>query len=81
VSELEDCCSSVPVNYCMEAVREPRGRVITAVTRKLVKAQQAEKTSLCAVVNCRVCELAIALRVVAICKYSMNLDYQSKPCL
>jgi hypothetical protein len=47
---------------------------LEAVTRRQpVKIQQAEKT-VRAVVNCRVCELAIApkLLVVAICKCSMN---------
>jgi hypothetical protein len=39
----------------------------------LKKTQQNEKT-VCALVNCRLCELAIAsyLLVVPICKYSIN---------
>jgi hypothetical protein len=40
-----------------EIVREPRGRgapPFEAVTRRLVKTQQTEKTEVCSVVNCRV---------------------------
>jgi hypothetical protein len=46
-----------------------------SVTRQPVKIQQTEKTqSVCAVVNCRVCELTIALYllVVTTCKCSIN---------
>jgi hypothetical protein len=55
VSELEDCCSSVFVNYrCERLIAEARGQLrnpeevvcllLEAMTRKLVKTQQAEKT-------------------------------------
>jgi hypothetical protein len=55
VSELDDCCGSVVVSCCCEKlVAEARGQfgnpeegersALEAVTRKLVKTQEAEKT-------------------------------------
>jgi hypothetical protein len=71
VSELEDCCGSVLVSCCCyKLVAEAWGQFgnpeegehppLEAVTRKLVKTQQTEKT-VYAAVNCRVRELAVAL--------------------
>jgi hypothetical protein len=64
---------SVQLGSCSEIGESQRGReavntevegstVLEAVTRqRLVKTQQTDKTYVCAVVNCRLCELAIAL--------------------
>jgi hypothetical protein len=60
------------VNRCQKLVAEARGQFgnpeeverppLEAVIRqRLVKAQKTEKSKLCAVVNYRVCELAITL--------------------
>jgi hypothetical protein len=49
--------------------------VLEAVTRqRLVKTQLAEKTYVCTVVNCRVCDLTIALWLLAVtfCTSSVN---------
>jgi hypothetical protein len=68
VSELEDCCGKVVVSCCCEKLVANRYRqfsnpekeecpLLVAATRRRVKAQQAEKTYICALVNCKVCEL------------------------
>jgi hypothetical protein len=54
VTELEDCCGTVIVSSCEKLVAEARGQFgnpeererppLDAVTRRLVKTQQAEKT-------------------------------------
>jgi hypothetical protein len=62
---LEKCCRSVLVSCCSEKLvveawglfgnpEEGERPPLEAVTRKLVEAQQGEKTHLCALVNCRV---------------------------
>jgi hypothetical protein len=68
MNDLEESCGRAVVSCCREKlVTEARGQfgnpekserpLLEAVTRKLVKTQQAKKTYVCAVVNYKVCEL------------------------
>jgi hypothetical protein len=78
LSEFEDCCGFSPCEpLLLEAgswgtgiVREPRVRgtsAVEAVTRKrMVKTQQAGKSLVCALLNCRMCELATALQLLVV---------------
>jgi hypothetical protein len=65
-------------SWDMVIVQEPRVRGASALgshyQQQLVKTQQTEKTLYYAVVNCRMCELALALQlhVVMISKCSVN---------
>jgi hypothetical protein len=69
VSEIENCCGSVLVScWCEKLVAEAWGQFgnpdererlpLEAFTRQRpVKTQQAEKAYVCALMNCKVCEL------------------------
>jgi hypothetical protein len=69
---VSECCGSVLVSCCCEKLlAEARGQFenpeegerppLEAVTSKLVKTQQTEKTTVRAVVGCRVYDLQTAL--------------------
>jgi hypothetical protein len=72
VNVLEHCSCSVLASRCCEKLiaeaREPLGNpdegerpAFEAVTRKLVKTQLAEKTTVFVLANCKECELAQTL--------------------